>query len=299
MKDLSKGITYALITTFLWGLLPIALKATLKAVPSFTIVWVRFSFAFIALLIYFLITDRKQLKILIKPPLKLIIAAIGLMANYIGFMLGVKYTTPSNAQVFIQIGQILLAIAGIFLFKEKVRKQQLLGFVIVIIGFILFYSQQLKSILINIDDFNKGVIITIIGAFAWATYAIMQKFLVKDYPTQTLNLFLFGLPSLLLIPTVNFDVLGNISWQWWILLIFLGANTLVAYGCMAGALKYLEANKVSTIVINNPIITFITMAALSYFQISWIIPEHFSFLVWAGAALFLLGAFIVIRSGKK
>lgn len=299
MKDQTKGILYALTTAFFWGFLAIALKIAVQAVEPFTIVWIRFTMAFTFLFVYFLITDRSQLRILRKPPLKLVIASVALGINYIGFMLGIKYTSPSNAQVVIQVGQILLAISGFVLFKEKLRKRQLIGFAVVIIGFGLFYSQQLKSLIYSPENFNKGVLLLLMGGTAWAVYAIMQKYLVKDYPPQTLNLFLFGLPAVLYIPMANFHNLATISIGWWGMLIFLGANTLIAYGGMTASLKYLDANKVSTIVINNPIITFLAMAAFTFFDVSWIEHENFSPLVWLGAFLFIAGAVIVVRSGRK
>lgn len=299
MTNNTKGILYALTTMFLWGFLAIALKIAVQEVEPFTIVWIRFSLAFSFLFIFFIFSDRKQLRILIRPPKKLIIASLALGVNYIGFMLGIKYTSPSNTQVVIQLGPIMLAIAGVVLFKEKIKKVQLIGFLVVIFGFILFYSQQLQSMAFTPENLNKGILLTVMGATAWTVYAIMQKYLVKDYPPQTLNLFLFGLPALLYLPMVNFSNLGSLSFGWWGILIFLGMNTLIAYGGMSAALKYLDANKVSTIIINNPIITFVTMAALTFFDVNWIPHENFSHLVWLGALLFILGAVIVVKSGGK
>lgn len=299
MDNTTKGILYALTTTLLWGFLAIALKVASRAIEPFTIVWFRFAMAFVVLLVYFSISSPKKLSILIHPPWKLVIASIAIGINYIGFMLGVKYTSPSNAQVLIQVGQILLAVAGVLLFREKVRRIQLWGFGIVIIGFALFYSQQLKGMFFTPDNFNKGVLFTLMGGVAWAIYAVMQKYLVKKYHPQQLNMFLFALPALLYLPTVNFSNLASLSAGWWLLLIFLGGNTLVAYGAMTAALKYLDANKVSTIVINNPIITFITMALLTGFNVPWIEHERFGVLVWLGALLFIAGAVIVVRSGRK
>ena len=68
---------------------------------------------------------------------------------------------------------------------------------------------------------------------------------------------------------------------------------------MNASLKYIDANKASAIVINNPIITFIIMAFLTYFNVSWIEPERFSVLTWAGALLFIFGAFMVVKAKKK
>ena len=299
MNKSNKGIILALVTALLWGLLAVGLKMAVHKVDSFTIVWIRFFMAFSALFIWFVITDRKQLRILIKPPWELIVATLALSVNYIGFMLGVKYTSPSNAQVIVQIGPVLLALAGIFLFNEKIKRSQIIGFAVLVSGFILFYYEQLKGMFFKPEDFNKGVFFAALAGVTWSVYAIMQKKLVKNYPPQTLNLFLYGLPSLLYLPFAKFSSLGSLSFGWWSLLVFLGANTLIAYGCMNASLKYIDANKASAIVINNPIITFIIMAFLTYFNVSWIEPERFSVLTWAGALLFIFGAFMVVKAKKK
>jgi drug/metabolite transporter (DMT)-like permease len=115
MQNHNKGIFYAIITVLFWGVLAVALKVAVKRVDPATIVWFRFVLAFIPLLAWSLIRNPENLKILVKPPLILIVAAIALAINYLGFNLGVKYTSPVNAQLFVQIGQILLALAGIIL----------------------------------------------------------------------------------------------------------------------------------------------------------------------------------------
>jgi drug/metabolite transporter (DMT)-like permease len=299
MNKSNKGVILALITALLWGLLAVGLKVAVGKVDAFTIVWIRFVMAFSGLFVWFLVTDRKQLRILINPPWQLVVATLGLSINYIGFMLGVQYTSPSNAQVVIQIGPVLLALAGIFFFNEKVKRLQIVGFGVVVVGFVLFYNQQLKGMFFDSSDFNKGLLLTVMAAVTWAVYAIMQKKLVQKYPPQTLNLFLFGLPTLLYLPFANIPSLGTLSVNWWLLLVFLGANTLIAYGCMNASLKYIDANKVSAIIINNPIITFIIMAILTALNVDWIAPEKFTPLAWTGAIMFLAGAFLVVRAGKK
>ncbi len=299
MNDRKKGIILSLITTLMWGLLAIALKVAVSKVPSATIVWLRYSMAFSALFVWFLLTNRKELKIMVRPPWQLIVATLALAVNYIGFMLGVKYTSPSNAQVIIQVGPILLALAGIYFFKEKVHKNQILGFTIVVIGFLLFYSQQLKNLLTSAEEFNTGVLLTLMAAVAWAIYASFQKHLVKTHHSQTLNLVIFGLPTILYLPFADFSSLSGLTPVWWALLIFLGANTLIAYGTMSASLKYMEANKVSMIVITNPIITFIIMAMLTQMNVTWIAGEHFKPLVWAGAILFISGAILVLKPSNQ
>jgi LPXTG-motif cell wall-anchored protein len=82
-------------------------------------------------------------------------------------------------------------------------------------------------------------------------------------------------------------------------MIFLGVNTFIAYTCLANALKYTEANKVSMIIILNPMITFATMGILTYLDVSWIAGEKFTILSIVGALLVLSGALLVARKNKK
>ena len=112
MSDQAKGIVYTLITVLMWGVLAIALKVASQVIDSPTIVWFRFSLAFSGMFIFMAVKNPKELKILYKPSWLIVISSLALAWNYIGFMLGIQYTSPSNAQVAIQFGPILLAISG-------------------------------------------------------------------------------------------------------------------------------------------------------------------------------------------
>lgn len=299
MTNQAKGILYTLITVLLWGVLAIALKIASKEIDSPTIVWFRFSLAFTGMLVWMIIQDPKELKILYKPNWLIVISSLALAWNYIGFMIGVEYTSPSNAQVAIQSGPVLLAVFGIFFFKEKISRIQIIGFILAILGFWIFYQQHVGAVPSGQEgQYSKGMLITLTGAVAWAIYAALQKKLVLDYSVGTLNVFIFGLPVLLYLPFVNFASLTHLSFGYWALLVFLGANTLVSYACLSLALKYLEAGKVSIIIVLNPIITFILMGILTSMQVSWIDGEHFSVLSILGALVALTGAILVVRKKK-
>jgi drug/metabolite transporter (DMT)-like permease len=299
MSNQAKGLFYTLITVLMWGVLAIALKVATKEIDSPTIVWFRFSLAFSALFVWMAIKTPKELKILYKPSWLIILSSIALAWNYMGFMLGIQYTSPSNAQVAIQAGPLLLAVFGILFFKEKISNMQIAGFLLAILGFWIFYRQHVSAVPAGQERlYTKGMLITFSGAVAWAVYAAFQKKLVVHYPVGTLNVFIFGLPVLLYLPFVNFESLAHLSIGYWALLIFLGANTLISYGCLSLALKYLEAGKVSIIIILNPIITFILMGILTVLSVDWIAGEHFSVLSIAGALIALGGAILVIRKKK-
>lgn len=297
MTNDQKGILYAIITALFWGFLAIFLKVAVQRVAPQTVVWFRFAVAFFMLAGWQLVKNPSSFKILAKPPLLLVLAGMGLSWNYMGYMLGIQYTSPSNAQLVIQTGPILLTLASVIFFKEKIQRKQLLGFIIAAIGFVFFYRQQIQLMIGQEGQYNTGILFTFSGALAWAVYAISQKKLVVSHSSASLNLFLFGFPALIYIPFIDFAPLLHLSWIWWAILVFLGINTLVAYSYLALALKYTAANKVSIIIILNPMITFVVMGILTKMDVSWIAGEKFSILSLLGAFIVLGGAILVV--GRK
>jgi len=299
MQNHLKGIIYAGITALFWGVLAIVLKIIDDKVEPITIVWFRFLLAFMILAAWQAAKNPGSFKILIRPPVLLVIATLALTWNYIGFMMGIHYTTPSNAQLFIQTGPILLALAGIFFFREKITRLQIIGFVIALAGMAFFYRDQLMAFFDVQQKYNLGVIHLLIAAVAWALYAVLQKKLVLKLDIQSLNLFIFGLPVLILLPFVNFASLQHLGLVTWLLLLFGGINTLLSYTTLSKALQLIEASKVSIIIIMNPIITFVTMGILTQMNVKWIGHERFAAFSIIGGFLVLSGAVLVAKKQKQ
>jgi len=142
MQTRTKGIVFASIAALMWGVLAIALKVALNYLPAETLAWFRFAVAFIILGFYHVIFQRKSLKILLKPPLLSLVAAVFLGLNYFGFIYGLSFTSPGSAQIFIQTGPLLLAIIGIFIFKEKIGIRKISGFIVVTGAILVIYSRR-------------------------------------------------------------------------------------------------------------------------------------------------------------
>ncbi len=294
-----KGITLAVITALMWGVLAIALKYIDSTVDSVTVVWFRFLVSFLILLTYYAIRRPSALRILIHPPLLVIIGAICLSANFLLYMMGIHYITPGDCQLISQLGPILLGIASVFIFKEKMNKRQISGFVIALIGFGVFYGQQLKAVTGNPKTFNLGIFIVVFASIAWASYGIIQKTLVRKYAPQVINLFLYFFPAVIFFPFSTPRLMGGLNTLGWVFLIFAAFNTLIAYGALSAAFKYIEASKISIIVTMNPIITFMVMGLLTSLGIHLVAPEHINALGISGGILVLTGAILVILPQKN
>lgn len=298
-NDNRKGALYALFTASLWGFMAIILKVITYELPPVTVVWFRFFFAFLVLGSWTLLFRRRDFNIFRRPPALLFLAALFLAMNYTGFIAGIKYVSPSSSQVFIQIAPVSFALSGIVIFREYVNWKHIVGFILVLAGIGLFYSEQLHDLTAGTDHFTRGMLMVLGGGLSWAAFATAQKSLLKKIGPNQLNLFIFGACALALSPLVKFGHMGGMPAVNWYILIYLGLNTVLAYGSLAMAIKLTEATRVSVIITLNPIITFVTMAILSHLQVSWIEPESFSLFSIFGALSVLGGAMVVILAGRR
>ncbi len=295
-RDRRVGLAMASATALLWGFLPIAMKVATVDVPVLSIVWFRFTFAGLLLALFVGFRDSQRLRILRRPPVLGLCAAAALMLNYVGFLTGLESTTPSNAQILIQTAPLLLAVLGVVVFRERLTRVQLGGVALASAGFLVFSIDQRGGGVVDAASLSRGNAWILLAAVAWALYAALQKHLsTRGWAPQDLNLLLYLLPALTLWPLVDFGLLGSLSSGMWLLMAFLGANTLFAYGALGEALKRLPAYQVGVIITLNPLITLVLMAVLRRFEPEWLPLDRVGGVGYGGALLAVLGILIVLR----
>ena len=200
----TKGLLAAAVAGLTWSVLAIAIKVALQYVSSETIVWFRFCVALTTLLVLVCIFDRTQLRIFKKPPVLAILAGLCLAVNFFGYQKGVELTSPSNAQVGIQGAPLFLVLCGIFIFQEKLRPPQWIGFILSIVGLGIFFKDQLETSISQQSDFLDGNIWLAIASITWAGFASMQKILTrKGWRPQEINLILYLVAFIVLFPTAD------------------------------------------------------------------------------------------------
>ena len=283
------------ITAALWGILAIVLKYALQRFSGNTIILFRFTFSFVFLAGYYLIHRPRFFEILIKSPILGIFAGLALAGNYLGFTSGVALTSPSNAQILIQISPLMVAVVGVVYFKESLTLLQKTGFGIAAAGFVLFYWDQLHHLMISSQQYTRGNLWIIFAAITWACFAVCQKLLVRTWTPQQTNLLIYLVAALVFFPLADFHEFQGLALSDWLTLIFLGANTLIAYGTLGEALKLLPANQVSAIIVLNPLITLIVVGVLSVQQLPWLSSESTTVIGYAGALLLLAGVGLVVK----
>jgi len=293
------GLIMAGVAGLCWAVLAIGLKVALDFSSSGSIVWVRMSGAFLILAVILGIQNRENFRILKAMPVLGVISATGLAINYFGFMKGVELTSPSNAQVFIQLAPMLLILTGIFAFRERPQPLQILGFVLTAVGFAIFFKDQLDHVAQELDRFTIGNLWIVLAAVTWVVFASLQKLLLQKWSPQQINLLVYGLSTLMLLPLANWQDFVSLSWPQALLLLALALNTVIAYGALGIALQKAPASQVSVVITLNPLLTLTIMEILGILQVNWIRADHVDPLGWMGASIVVIGIILAITNQKS
>jgi drug/metabolite transporter (DMT)-like permease len=294
------GLGLSLITVILWGLVPITLAIVLKRLDIYTINWFRFTTAFILLGCYLAKQGNlPKLTQLRSVPIHLFaIAIVGLAGNYIFFVMGLQATSPSHAEVLIQLAGVFLSLGGLLIFKERYTRYQWMGVGVLITGFIGFFYEQLKVLATDSDRYISGSMMLIIAGISWAIYALIQKQLLTKLDSTHIMLVLYAACGLLFSTMAKPQTLIYLNSIEWIALIFCGLNTVVAYGAFAESLEHLEASRVSAIIALAPIFTIASMSITAWLAPGLVNPEHITSLGLLGAIL-VVGGSMSISLGKN
>ena len=315
MTPFSKGISFAVVTALCWAVLAIILKYALHFASPGTIVWFRMLCAATLMNLYFVIRrPQTYKKIISNAPLALIIAAIFLSFNYFGYMNGLAFTSASNAQIVVQIGPLLLALVGVFYFKESMVPAQWLGVVLAVLGFFFFDWDQGRTAMTlhsssgGLYKYILGTAWIAAGGVAWALFATIQKKIMAQRPDPTghdtknetklnpqeVNLLIFTVCAVALLPLARFSELSPFRpdaftpWDW-VILFILGLNTIIAYGSFAEAIHRIPASYVSLVITMNPLITILLVGLIAEFGLHFISPEPIHWRGYLGAALVVGG----------
>jgi drug/metabolite transporter (DMT)-like permease len=255
------GFRLALVTAVLWGLLPIALKIVLDGMDAYTITWWRLATSAIALGVFLGVHDElPRLRGAGKRAWTLLAVALGtLLANYVLYLLALDVTTPSVAQVVIQLAPLLLLLGGVWLFRESFEGWQWLGFVVLGSGLLLFFNRRLPELIRPTEGLGLGVSLMIAAAVAWATYGLAQKRLLDMFSSRQVLWMLYVGAAIVLLPMSAPSAVLRLDALQLLMLAFCCLNTLVAYGAFGEALHHWEVSRVSAVLSTAPLFTMASM----------------------------------------
>ena len=295
VNNSAKGLTLAMVTAIMWGILPLALKSVLLLMDAYTITWYRFLFA--AFFVGILLSVKNKIPhSALKSPSRmkqLLFAAILLSLNYILYLISLHYIPAETAQMLIQMAPFFMLLGSVLILKEHFSRGQMLGSLVLVSGLVLFFNQQfINNVGLDNSDFLLGFVIIFGAAVTWAAYAIIQKQLLGYYSSNQIMWCIYLLSAVFFLPLASPLQIATLDNTALLLLLFCCANTLIAYGTFAKSLEYLPTAKVSATLAVTPLLTviFATIAELIWptnFQ-----AQHLNILAYIGAGLVVCGSML-------
>ena len=295
------GLALALTTAVCWGLLPIALKITLAGMDAWTLTWYRFATAAVALGAF--LAWRRRLPLRALPDRRgawlYAVALLGLVGNYVSYLVALELTTPTVAQVLIQLAPLFLLFGGLVVFRERFAGPQWLGFTVLVAGLGVFFHDRLAEVFAIETRLGLGVAIMLFSATAWAVYALAQKQLLTRLASeQILFLLYLGAVPLLVLPAHPAEVFALDGLQLG-MLAFCCANTVIAYGCFAEALEHWEVSRVSAVVTLAPVFTVLGVHAAGWLWPTVAPAEALSGWNLLGAAMVVGGSMATALGARR
>ncbi len=289
------GLGLALVTVVLWGLVPLALGIVLQGTDVYTVNAFRFLSSFGLLGIY--LGRRGELpsigQLRATSPLLMLLAIGGLAGNYLFFVRGLVATSPSHAEVLIQLAHLFFGLGGLLVFKESYSRYQAIGLAILVAGMAGFFHGQLAVA----GNYLGGSVLLVIAAATWAVYALAQKQLLQQLSSGQIMWLIYGCCGLVFGAFAQPQTLGHLSALQWGMLIFCGLNTFVAYGAFAESLAHWPASRVSAVLAVAPIVTIVAMNLTA----DWLPlhPERLTTLSIMGAGAVVAGSIVIALGNRR
>lgn len=275
---------WLILVTIVWGSTFFIIKDTVTTVNEYLIVFIRTFQAFMAMFIFQLFKDRKELfnkKAFIYGSIIGILLAI----TYGAQTIGLKYTSTGHSAFITSSAVIMVPFILFFFFKTKLLKIDIIAVTIVFSGlFLLTYDFETRM--------NIGDIITILTAASYGFHVVLAGRYVKKTDAVTIVTYQFfgaSVVSLIAFFLTNHETV-NISIKAWSSLIYLGLiGTLFCYFVMVWVQKYVSSLKVAIIFSLEPVFA----ALFGYFIIHEILnPKEL-----IGATFILTG--VIVHSIMK
>ena len=290
----------AFVAMLTWATLPVALTLALAHVDPWTLTWFRFVVATVCVGLW--LRSRRMLSWPGRGGLGgrilLTVAAAGLTANYMLYIIGLDLTTPAITQVLTQAAPVLLGLGGICFFGERYSGSQWAGFAVLVVGLIVFFRDQLAAFADGAAQLWQGGLLVLLGAVAWAAYALAQKQMLNHYPSMSIMWFIYCFATVVLLPATAPAQLWALSPISWAIVSYCALNTLIAYGAFAESLNHWEVSRVSAVIALTPLGTVAFVSLGDRFYPGILPTERLNWVSLMAAGLVVAGSVVTSLTGQ-
>ncbi len=284
-----RGIILASAAILIWGSTFVFSKIMLEAYSPVQIVTVRFTLAYLMLLVL----RPKLLKLSLKENICYLLMGIsGVSFYFIAENYALSYTYASNVSILVTFTTVITAVLSHLLGMEKITRWTVIGSAVAFLGVILVVLNG--SFVLKLRP--VGDILSLAAAVSWAVYSVLniRYGAGHDQILSTRRIIFFGLVTLIPVfliegkgfdpaPLASFDMLGSLF-----VLAFFGSG--LCYLMWNEAFRCLGSVVTNSFVYIEPFVTILT----AYL----ILGEKITPLAFLGSLMIISGVIISERGNK-
>lgn len=235
------GILGLLTVAIIWGTGFVATAIGLDNYSPFQILAIRFSVAFIILLVM----NIKRLKTISQKSFRRGTSlGVFLFLAFAFQTVGLQFTTPSKNAFLTAVNVIIVPFLGFLIFRKKVPVKGVVGSFVTLIGIAML------SLTSSLGGVNVGDVLTLVCAVFFALQIFVTDFFVTEEETWVLMLLQMGCAAVLswLAILVTGEGMPSIKVETVMPVLYLGiASTLIAYFLQTVSQKYTTSSQAAVI----------------------------------------------------
>jgi drug/metabolite transporter (DMT)-like permease len=268
-----------MLVAIIWGTGFVASALALENYSAYQILAIRFTIAFLVLLVL----NIKRLKVLSAKTIKRgSLLGVFLFLAFAFQTVGLQFTTPSKNAFLTAVNVVIVPFLGYLLLKKKLSVKSIVGSFVTLIGIALL------SLTGSVGSFNLGDILTLICAVFFALQIFVTDLFVNEEETWSLMLLQMGSAAILSWITlfVTGDKLPVLEFKSLMPVLYLGlVSTLLAYFIQTASQKYTTSSQAAIILSTEAFFGMISSVI--------ILSERVSINMLVGAVFIFIGILIV------
>jgi len=255
-----RGFLLLLLAVLFWGgSAPLGKFLIVTRFDTLIIVQTRTSLAFILLLIFFLLKDRRVFRIEFRDLWKFaMMGVLGIAVTNYTYYYTVKEASVATAILVQYTAPVWIVLYSVLILKEdRLDRVTIVSLVIALVG---CYFAVTSGSMQGVNLKGWAIITGPLSAFTFAYQVIGTKQLIKRYSIWTLLLYMFGFSALFWLcinPPWNIIAKHYQCSDWGTLWMFAIVSILIPQTAFASGLKYLDASTAGIISVMEPVIAIV------------------------------------------
>jgi drug/metabolite transporter (DMT)-like permease len=186
-----------------------------------------------------------------------LLGLLGVFLNQVLFVVGLKYTTATNAAILMPSIPVFAVGIGWITRVERVGRRRLLGVLLAACGALILLDPRNFSVT---DASTLGTLLILLNCLSYSTFLVLQRPLLRQLPWRTVIAwtFLFGGVAVVAVGGGTLAAIepGSIEPAVWLGVLFIGlVPTFLGYVLNTWAVRRSSATLAATYVTLQPLLT--------------------------------------------